>query len=237
MKMAAAVSTTISSLSTRPSIIRYMAHHRQHHHVRYTRQHHRRTKSTDGYKSFGSFHSDNVEELIRLPKDQYTPPELPFDVSEESRLLTPPTSSSIKKPFANSNHYIKSYSHLDRNNWTFLNHGAFGLALDIGLHRANLWRTYLESQPLRYFDRYLLNHLTHSARMMAEFVTQNEEDASKVREGIALIQNATSGMNAVIGGHARCANYMNNRRFVFYYVSCFSLHYCIFHVLFVTHLK
>ena len=230
-----AVSTI--SLSLRPSIIRYITHH-MHHNVRYTCQHHRRTKSTDGYKSFGSFHSDNVEELIRLPKDQYTPPELPFDISEESVFndhLKSTTTPSSNKPFANSNRYIKSYSHLDRNHWTFLNHGAFGLALDIGLHRANSWRTYLESQPLRYFDRYLLNHLTHSARMMADFVTQNEEDASKLREGLALIQNVTSGMNAVIGGHARCAKFMNNRRLVFYYVSfCNS---CFLHVLFVTHLK
>lgn len=230
MKMAAVSIIPPSLLS---SIIRYTTHHMQHR-FRYTRQQQRRTKSTAGYKSFGSFHSDNVEELIRLPNYQYIPPELPFHISEESVFHdhVKSTTPSSNKPFANSNHYIKSYSHLDRNNWTFLNHGAFGLALDIGLHRANLWRAYLESQPLRYFDRYLLNNLTHSARMMADFVTQNEEDASKVREGIALIQNVTSGMNAVIGGHSRCANYMNNRRLVFYYVrflqflyiSCFVCH-------------
>jgi len=72
----------------------------------------------------------------------------------------------------------------------------------------------LESQPLRYFDRFLLNHLAHSARSMVDFVSNDEADATRLREGTALIQNVTSGMNAVVGGHARCTD---RTRFVFYY--------------------
>jgi hypothetical protein len=83
-----------------------------------------------------------------------------------------------------------------------LNHGAFGLSLDIGLSRAQSWRMFLESQPLRFFDRYLLSHLAHSARCLVDFVAA--EKKSKLRESIALISNVTGGMNAVIGGHARC---------------------------------
>ncbi|KAL7533782.1 hypothetical protein ACHAXR_005444 [Thalassiosira sp. AJA248-18] len=172
------------------------------------------TRSNNGYKSFGSFHSDNVEELIRIPKEQYIPPELPFDTDtiEDGPNITPSKSSS--EPFANSHEYIRSYSHLDREQWTFLNHGAFGLALDVGLQRAHSWRISLESQPLRHFDRHLLNHLAHGARCMVDFVTKDEVGASRIREGTALIQNVTSGMNAVIGGHARCEN---RNRLVFYY--------------------
>ena len=178
------------------------------------------TTSNEGYQSIGSFHSDNVEELIRIPKEQYIPPELPFnaeDISFNATSSMPSQSSVI--PFANSNKYIQSYPHLDRDQWTFLNHGAFGLALDVGLKRAHLWRTCLDSQPLRYFDRYLLNHLAHGARGMVDFVTKDEADASRIREGTALIQNVTSGMNAVIGGHARCSSRDGKNGLVFYYVS------------------
>ena len=79
----------------------------------------------------------------------------------------------------------------------------------------------------------LLPHLVHSARCMVDFVSRTgrhningdkvaggEEDGGEatriLREGTALIQNVTSGMNAVIGGHARCTG---KNGFVFYYVS------------------
>jgi len=163
-----------------------------------------------GYKSFGSFHSDDVEALIRLPADRYNPPKLPFDVEG----VTFPSLPGTSTPFASSADFIGCYSHLDRDKWTFLNHGAFGLALDLGLRRANEWRMHLESQPLRHFDRYLLNHLAHGARRMVDFVTKDESDASRLREGVAMIQCVTGGLNAVIGGHARCTR---GRGKVFYY--------------------
>jgi isopenicillin-N epimerase len=161
------------------------------------------SSSADGYKSIGSFHSDNVEELMRLSDADYVAPELQI----------PTLSPTSADPFANSDRFSNSYSHLDRGQWAFLNHGAFGLALDVGLTRAHSWRMCLESQPLRYFDRYLLNHLAHSARCLVDFVaTENKE---KMRESIALTSNVTGGMNAVIGGHARCSNGKNSKVFYF----------------------
>ena len=157
-----------------------------------------RMHSTDGYKSIGSFHSDDVEELMRLSDDDYTAPDLPF----EKESVQIPTLSPAADSFANSGKFSNAYSHLDRNQWSFLNHGAFGLALDVGLTRAHSWRMFLESQPLRYFDRFLLNHLAHSARSLVDFVAT--EDKEKMRESISLVSNVTGGMNAVIGGHARC---------------------------------
>lgn len=165
------------------------------------------SSSADGYQSIGSFHSDNVEELLRLSDDEYVAPELPFE-TESIQIPTISTKTSV--PFINSGNFLNSYSHLDRGRWAFLNHGAFGLALDAGLSRAHSWRMCLESQPLRYFDRYLLNHLAHSARCFVDFVATEKRD--KMRESIALISNVTGGMNAVIGGHARC-----NRKKVFYF--------------------
>ena len=176
-------------------------------------------KSKEGYQSIGSFHSDNVEELIRLPKEEYTPPELPFP--KVNHTYIPQQSSKFSAlPFANSQNYISSFSHLNRQQWSFLNHGAFGLALDVGLHRANSWRVFLESQPLQYFDRYLLNHLVHGARCMADFVVDDGDD-SAIREGMAMISNVTGGMNAVIAGHARCSRdnggHNKEEKKVFYY--------------------
>jgi len=137
----------------------------------------------------------------------YVAPDLPFDDDDYMQTTAPPPNSHEKAPFANSHIYMQSYPHLDRTNWTFLNHGAFGLGLGAGLRRAERWRNFAESQPLRYFDRHLLPHVAHAARGMVDFVTtttsgNNETmDAVRIREGTAMIQNVTSGMNAVVGGH------------------------------------
>ena len=138
-------------------------------------------------------------------------PELPFSTESEETVQHFQTSAT---PFANALYFQKAYPHLDRSKWTFLNHGAFGLALSNGIKRSAAWQTFLETQPLRYFDRYLLNHLVHSARVMVDFCSTSQEETSKLRlrESIAMIPNVTSGMNAVIGGHARCY-----KKKVFYY--------------------
>lgn len=39
-----------------------------------------------GYLGFGSFHSDNVEELLCIPSEEYVPPPLPPDVPEPAIL-------------------------------------------------------------------------------------------------------------------------------------------------------
>ena len=142
--------------------------------------------STKGYQSIGSFHAESVEVLATRPDELYTAPELPFHDCPAANL-----------PLHTSNTYDYGDDfYLDRTSWTFLNHGAFGAALKCGHIRANSWRQHLERQPLRYFDRDLLPHLAHSNRVMAEFVNGK-------KEAMALIQNATVGLNAVIGGYTR----------------------------------
>lgn len=146
-----------------------------------------RSMSVSGYQSIGSFHSEDPEELLRIPSKTYQPPPLPFDVS--SSLLC-------------SNERTREAFMLDKS-WTFLNHGAFGASLKCGYDRAQQWRFFLEEQPLRYFDRFLLPHLVHSTRCLADFTHTSPTH-------LALLPNVTSGMNTVIQGY--CREYKDNAK-------------------------
>ena len=83
--------------------------------------------NTEGYKSIGSFHSEDVDVLMTQSEDVYQIPELPFSpkVSE----------NSDRNDAGAASHFL-----LDRENWTFLNHGAFGGSLRVGYDRAEQWR-------------------------------------------------------------------------------------------------
>lgn len=135
----------------------------------------------DGYKSIGSFHSENLSEILK--REMYEPPPLPFEAS-----------ALPSKDQGNRRHQDFM---LDFHNWTFLNHGAFGAALRQGVNLSNDWRTYLEQQPLRFFDRDLLPHLAHSLIKLASFVN------APSRKNLTLLPNVTSGLNSVLSGHAR----------------------------------
>ena len=147
----------------------------------------------EGYKSIGSFHSESVEVLSTVPDDEYIAPTLPFDDCPSLHQPKPPPLPASGDGVAYD--YGQDF-YIDRVNWKFLNHGAFGGALKVGHLRAESWRKYLETQPLRYFDRDLLPHLAHSNRLMADLINGK-------KEAMTLIQNATVGLNAVIGGYAR----------------------------------
>jgi len=69
-----------------------------------------KNNETGGYQSFGSFHSDDVEELIRLPRDQYVAPPLPFDTYDE---IVPPLHKE-----ATIDYFTNLYPTLARNRWT-----------------------------------------------------------------------------------------------------------------------
>ena len=134
------------------------------------------TKAVEGYQSIGSFHSDNLADLMAMSDEEYVPPVLPFEenVSRDS-----------------DSNFL-----LDLDECTFLNHGAFGAALTVGYDRAAAWRRYTERQPLRYFDRDLLPHLAYSARRLADF-------AHAPKQHVTLTVNATAGLNSVLAGYAR----------------------------------
>ena len=80
--------------------------------------------------------------------------------------------------------------------FTFVNHGAFGAAILPAQEAARHWRKRAEAQPLRFTDRELLPALALSTRRLAKFLRIGEPSS------VALTQNATTGLNAVIGSLA-----------------------------------
>ena len=139
-----------------------------------------------GYQSIGSFHNENLADMLAQDDETYQPPPLPFD---GARASTP--TSGEGDDFS-----------LDLDAWTFLNHGAFGAALRVGQRRADDWRRYLEAQPLRYHDRALLPHLAHAARSMARLLVGPDLMMSP-SSSYALLPNVTSGMNAVLQNYTQ----------------------------------
>jgi isopenicillin-N epimerase len=128
----------------------------------------------------GSFHSEDVDTLMAQSDADYMPPALPFEKG-----------SSIVDDDDKESDFL-----LDRQRWTFLNHGAFGAALKVGYYRAEEWRLHLERQPLRYFDRDLLPHLVYSARRLADF-------CHAPRDATTLIPNVTYGLSTILRGYTR----------------------------------
>jgi isopenicillin-N epimerase len=75
---------------------------------------------------------------------------------------------------------------------TFLNHGSFGACPTAVLaHQAEL-RDRMERQPVQFFVRDLPDLVDSARERIAEFVDADPED-------IALVRNATEGVNAVVG--------------------------------------
>jgi selenocysteine lyase/cysteine desulfurase len=133
--------------------------------------------------------------------DDYQAPSLPFEAKPQ--LDTPITRPSNGSPASIRHNFM-----IDFNTWTFLNHGAFGAATKVGHDRAAAWRRYAEQQPLRFFDRDLLPHLAHSARCLARILsvpaaTAPSSFTKSLSNTVALLPNVTSGMNAILAGHAR----------------------------------
>jgi isopenicillin-N epimerase len=73
----------------------------------------------------------------------------------------------------------------------FLNHGSFGACPRPVLEAAEAWRRRLEAEPVRFMARELPKLLRAAADRLARFVGARGDD-------LAFVDNATSGMNAVI---------------------------------------
>ncbi len=144
------------------------------------------TLPSSGYKSMGSFHSDNVEILIRQDDCSYEKPRLP-DVIKSKYDDIMRKAYPTKPSFGNDS---KSLFMLE-SEYTFINHGAFGLTLRVAHDFCNAWREYAETQPLRYFDRHLLPHLVYSYRSFGKYVNCKPDQ-------LALIPNATYGINSIV---------------------------------------
>ncbi|KAG5188659.1 pyridoxal phosphate-dependent transferase [Tribonema minus] len=153
------------------------------------------------FGTFGSFFSPSVEELVRLPDSEYEPPPYPFDNSKPSWQAL--STATPLGPAMKREHFM-----LDPD-WCFVNHGAFGASLRELDCECNMWRTHLERQPLRFIDRQLLPHLADSVRALAAHMRAPAAD-------VALLLNATAGLNAVIRSAADAAHRCGDATFTSY---------------------
>ena len=76
--------------------------------------------------------------------------------------------------------------------FTFINHGAFGGSLRIGTHLKHSFEALMESQLLTYMDRLVLPWITHATRAVAKTVLKCQPT------DLVLVPNATYGLNAAI---------------------------------------
>lgn len=72
-----------------------------------------------------------------------------------------------------------------------LNHGSFGTTPRVVLAAAERWRRRIEASPDRFMREILPGELRAAAAVLARFLGAAERD-------VALVENATSGMNAVL---------------------------------------
>ena len=137
-----------------------------------------------GYVGFGSFFSDNVEELIAAPDGVYVPPPEPFAVDDLFAELE--RGAPLQLGAASRSHFL-----IDFASWTFVNHGAFGGAARIPFEVGQRWRRRCESQPLVHFDRELFPHVVRATRDVARVLGAAPTD-------VVFTQNATAALCAVI---------------------------------------
>jgi len=93
---------------------------------------------------FGSFNSGNVEDMIS--DDAWMPPQPPafiLDLAKSSGALAGGYGADMKRHF------------MLEEEWTFVNHGAFGSPLASAFEASERWRRHAELQPLRFIDRQL----------------------------------------------------------------------------------
>eukprot|EP00241_Pyramimonas_parkeae_P015782 CAMPEP_0114311158 /NCGR_PEP_ID=MMETSP0059-20121206/19663_1 /TAXON_ID=36894 /ORGANISM="Pyramimonas parkeae, Strain CCMP726" /LENGTH=496 /DNA_ID=CAMNT_0001435289 /DNA_START=134 /DNA_END=1624 /DNA_ORIENTATION=- len=140
------------------------------------------------YKGFGSFMSDNVEDLVRVPTTDYKAPDQPAHVILHVQSSTRKLGPLKDMPFGRQSRKLFM---LDFERWTFINHGAFGSPLKIAFKAAQKWREHCERQPLRFIDRELFPQTVHVLRKLSALIKCSPTD-------LVFVQNATQGLNAVI---------------------------------------
>lgn len=140
------------------------------------------TPASQGYQGFGSFHSDNVEDMISaVAHGAWDGPGI---LEFEQAILDshPPPAGGL----LSAEHLCLDPA------WTFLNHGAFGAPAQVPMQVAEAWRRRFELQPLRAIDRWLFPLLVRTLQ------TLSAELHADIRS-LALVPNATTGLNAAFG--------------------------------------
>ena len=73
----------------------------------------------------------------------------------------------------------------------FLNHGSFGATPLAILHEQRRWQDWMELEPVRFFEELLPPALVESREALATMLSCDSDD-------LALIENATSGVNTIL---------------------------------------
>jgi isopenicillin-N epimerase len=139
----------------------------------------------DKTKGFGSFHSEDIEDLIRLSEADYKIPEI-----WTQRIRAREISNDGCNIVEFGHKFKQRFYHLDER-WTFLNHGAFGASLKPAMIEANAFRETCEQQPLTFFDRELIPLIAYSIRQVAKYIHCPPTE-------LLSLPNVTTGLNAVI---------------------------------------
>lgn len=152
-----------------------------------------------GYQGFGSFFSDNVEDMIAAAAKGEWDVAYPSESSESLEPVAILKELGVERaddlpPFGHA--FGKRFYHVDQETFTFLNHGAFGGASKISLEAASRWRRYGETECLRFIDRQLFPQLVKVMVQTADFI-------GAPVNSIALIENATYGLNCAIAAAAK----------------------------------
>ena len=91
-------------------------------------------------------------------QEKYTPPVLPVELPTFPDAKTEKFGLEFRK------------AHFFLRDVTYLNHGAFGGAVREVLNFTQRMQEHCEKQPVRFFDRELMQLLAHVTRQMAKFV-------------------------------------------------------------------
>ena len=81
----------------------------------------------------------------------------------------------------------------------FLNHGSYGATPKIVLEEQKRWQKLVERDPVKFYEEIAPEALLEARKAIAKFVKCDYDD-------LALIENATSGVNTVL----RSLNFNNN---------------------------
>ena len=100
-------------------------------------------------------------------------------LSAQAPLMSLPSRSSLAKHWE-----------LDQN-CVFLNHGSFGATPVFIRNEQQKWQDLLEDEPVRFYEDLAMDYMANSRKALAMMLECDAED-------LALIENATSGVNTVL---------------------------------------
>ncbi|CAE8687036.1 unnamed protein product, partial [Polarella glacialis] len=144
------------------------------------------TSSSYG-RGFGSFHSSDINAMLKQSEDCYTPPTRPFPVPRAAPKAAGEAGAAIFGEKA------RAHFRLDENSsqTLFLNHGAFGGSLTVALQSKRHWADYVEQQPVRFVDRELFSQAAHITRRLAKLVQCPPTE-------LLPMPNVTTAMNTIL---------------------------------------